>query len=41
MISGKGVDPLNPGGLGLEGIEMNLTVPDAVLGAKGASAAVI
>lgn len=38
MISGKGVDPLNPGGLGLKGFEMSLTVPEAVLGAKGASA---
>lgn len=31
MISGKGVNPFNPGGLGLQGIESNLTVPGPIL----------
>lgn len=34
MISGKGINPLNPGGLGLKSVAFNLTVPEAVLGAN-------
>lgn len=34
MITGKGINPFNPRGLGLEVEMMNVTVPGATLGAN-------
>jgi len=34
MISGKGVNPFNPGGMGLNSVELNVTMPGAILGAN-------
>lgn len=37
MISGKGVNPFNPGGLGLKGTDMNISVPGPTLSASAAT----